>query len=115
MAKKLIPAATYIRMSSTQQETSPDQQREALVKLADEQGCTVLREYFDPAISGVETSKRPAFMQMLRDVEERGDFRAILCWDQDRFGRFDSIRSRGVDCTAPTCGSPPHYRRAGRH
>lgn len=42
MAKKLIPAVTYIRMSSTQQETSPDQQREALVKLADEQGCTVL-------------------------------------------------------------------------
>lgn len=30
---------------------------------------------------------------MIRDAEECGDFKAILCWDQDRFGRFDSIEA----------------------
>lgn len=30
---------------------------------------------------------------MIDDVKRLGDFRAILCWDQDRFGRFDSIEA----------------------
>ena len=39
------------------------------------------------------TEKRVAFQQMIRDAEEKGDFAVILCWDQDRFGRFDSIEA----------------------
>ena len=30
---------------------------------------------------------------MIGDAEEKADFAAILCWDQDRFGRFDSIEA----------------------
>ena len=50
-----------------------------------------LRWYEDHRISGAKTLKQPEFRGMIRDAEERGDFKAILCWDQDRFGRFDSI------------------------
>ena len=34
VAKKLIPAAGYIRMSSDKQEASPGQQRDAIIELA---------------------------------------------------------------------------------
>jgi DNA invertase Pin-like site-specific DNA recombinase len=30
---------------------------------------------------------------MIADAKELGDFEAILCWDQARFGRFDSIEA----------------------
>jgi hypothetical protein len=30
---------------------------------------------------------------MIREDEQQGDFEAILCLDQDRFGRFDSIEA----------------------
>ncbi|MGE0105111.1 MAG: recombinase family protein [Blastocatellales bacterium] len=86
-----IPAATYIRMSSGKQELSPDQQRAEAKKLAAKHGCRIVREYFDSGISGNETMKRPEFLKLIRDAEKRKDFQVILCWDQDRFGRFDSI------------------------
>lgn len=91
--KNLIPAVSYVRMSSDKQEESPAQQRSALTKLAERHGCKLLREYYEPGISGDATEKRVEFQRMIRDAEEKGDFAAILCWDQDRFGRFDSIEA----------------------
>ena len=87
------PAVTYIRMSSDRQEASPSQQRAELAKLAKREGYRLLREYFDEGISGDATEKRTAFKQMVADAEEKGDFAAILCWDVDRFGRFDSVEA----------------------
>lgn len=87
------PAVGYIRMSSDKQEASPDQQRDEIVKLAAKHGYTIIRWYEDHAISGVKTLKRKQFLQMIDDVKRIGDFQAILCWDQDRFGRFDSIEA----------------------
>ncbi len=89
----LTPAVAYIRMSSGKQEASPDQQRAEVAKLAKRHNCRIIREYFDEGISGDATEKRKAFQEMVRDAEEKGDFAAILCWDQDRFGRFDSIEA----------------------
>ena len=91
--ENLTPAVIYIRMSSGKQEASPGQQRAEVAKLAKKHNCKILREYFDEAISGDATDKRKGFQQMIRDAEEKGDFAAILCWDQDRFGRFDSIEA----------------------
>lgn len=90
---KLIPAVSYIRMSSDKQEDSPEQQRAEVVKLAKKHGCKIVREYFDPAISGNETRKRKQFVKMIDDATNKGDFEVILCWDQDRFGRFNSIEA----------------------
>ena len=93
MSKTLTPAVSYIRMSSDLQEASPDQQRAEVAKLAEKHGYRIIREYFDQGISGDATDKRKAFLRMIRDAEEKADFAAILCWDQDRFGRFDSIEA----------------------
>jgi DNA invertase Pin-like site-specific DNA recombinase len=89
-AKGLIAAATYIRMSSDKQDASPDQQRAEVAKLAEKHGCAIVHEYGDDAMSGAETIKRKGFMRMIDDAKA-GKFKTILCWDQDRFGRFDSI------------------------
>src|SRR5262249_28096710 len=39
------------------------------------------------------TEKRLQFQKMLNDAKEVGDFQVILCWDQDRFGRFDPLEA----------------------
>ena len=91
--KRAHAAVGYIRMSSDKQEESPEQQREEILKLAKKHGYRVIRWYEDHAVSGVKTLKRKQFLQMIEDVKKRGDFKAILCWDQDRFGRFDSIEA----------------------
>jgi hypothetical protein len=80
-------------MSSDTQDTSPDQQRAEIAKLAEKHGCQVLREYCDLGISGDDARKRKEFQRMICDVSEKRDFATILCWDQDRFGRFDSIEA----------------------
>ena len=80
-------------MSSGKQEASPAQQRAEIEKLAAREGCNIIRWYTDEKISGDATEKRKDFQRMIADAEELGDFTAILCWDQDRFGRFDSIEA----------------------
>lgn len=87
------PAVGYIRMSTDKQEESPAQQKAEVLKLADKHGFHIVRWYQDDAISGAKTLKRKGFRQMIEDAKERGDFKAILCWDQDRFGRFDSLEA----------------------
>jgi site-specific DNA recombinase len=93
MSKALTAAVSYIRMSSDMQEASPDQQRAEVAKLATKHGYKIIREYFDKGISGDATEKRVDFQRMIKDADEKGDFAVILCWDQDRFGRFDSIEA----------------------
>lgn len=87
-----IPAVFYIRMSSDKQDASPQQQRDELAKLAARDGFHLVGEYTDEAISGDATDKRHGFQRMIRDAV-KGKFKAILCWDQDRFGRFDSVEA----------------------
>ncbi|QDV58694.1 recombinase family protein [Rosistilla oblonga] len=91
--KNACAAVGYIRMSSDKQEESPDQQRDEILKLAEKHGYKIIRWYEDHAVSGVKTFKGRQFLQMIDDVKRLGDFQAILCWDQDRFGRFDSIEA----------------------
>lgn len=88
----MIPCVSYIRMSSDRQDASPDQQREAVAKLAAKHGYKLGREYFDGGISGDATEKRTEFQRMIADAG-KGGFKAILCWDQSRFGRFNSIEA----------------------
>ena len=89
---KAIAAVGYVRMSTDKQETSPEQQKQEIESYAAKHGYSILRWYADLGISGDKTEKRLQFQQMISDAEA-GRFKAILCWDQDRFGRFDSLES----------------------
>jgi DNA invertase Pin-like site-specific DNA recombinase len=89
----LTPAAAYIRMSSSKQEASPAQQRQEIAKLAAKHGCRILQEFIDEAISGDDTARRKGFQEMHKAACNGGGFTTIFCWDQDRFGRFDSLEA----------------------
>jgi DNA invertase Pin-like site-specific DNA recombinase len=77
-------------MSTAKQEDSIDRQRSQVEPYAVKQGYQIVREYIDEGIAGDEITKRKDFQRMLRDAQA-GHFKAILCDDKDRFGRFDSI------------------------
>lgn len=94
MAKAILPTpevcVLYLRMSDERQEHSIPAQRQELLKYAEKHGYQVLGEYLDEAISGDDTGRRVGFLRMREDAQQ-GEFSVVLCWDQDRFGRFDPI------------------------
>ena len=91
MAKRsLTNVVLYLRMSSDQQEQSIPSQRAELTSYAKKHGYKIVGEYIDEAISGDDTHKRLGFLAM-RDDAQSGKFDVVLCWDQDRFGRFDLL------------------------
>lgn len=101
---RTIPACAIIRNSDRKQEkNSPEDQREFCEWLTDQghpnhespdYGCKFSIEgwYEDISISGDHTEKRGSFNRMVADCAA-GSYEAILCWDQDRFGRFDMIEA----------------------
>lgn len=82
----------YLRMSTDRQDTSISQQRDVLQRHIKKQGYRLVREYVDEGISGDATHKRKAFQKMIADAAA-GSFDRIVCFDQDRFGRFDMIEA----------------------
>ena len=80
-------------MSTDRQDKSIADQRKAVEQYAREHRYRIIREYCDEGISGDRTDRRFGFKQMISDAECNGDFEVILCWDQDRFGRFNSIEA----------------------
>lgn len=89
----LVPAVAYYRMSSDRQEASIADQREAVQRYAADHGYRIIREYIDEGISGDATERRTQFQAMHKAACNGRDFEAILVWDQDRFGRFDSMEA----------------------
>ncbi len=89
--KTLIPAAAYYRMSSDRQEASIGDQRRAVVEFAAKNGYRIVKEYVDEGISGWRND-REAFQRLITDAAG-GTFKAVLCWDQDRFSRFPPLEA----------------------
>jgi DNA invertase Pin-like site-specific DNA recombinase len=85
----LLPVAAYLRMSSDDQEGSIEQQRREILAFAGGK-YRIVAWYVDEGKSGSkDQEKRVAFRQMILDSAQ-GEFRAVLCWKTNRFGRLDS-------------------------
>ena len=92
VVKSKTPAVAYYRMSSDKQETSIPAQRTAVERYADENGYHIVREYVDSGISGDATEKRLQFQRMISDATT-AQWKSIIVWNQDRFGRFNSLEA----------------------
>ena len=90
--QKAVTAATYIRMSTTKQDASPERQRREIAAFLKRQGYEAVAEYADLGRSGDDTTKRPQFRKMMVDAAA-GFFDRIIVWDNSRLGRFDSLEA----------------------
>lgn len=72
MGHALKPAVGYIRMSTDQQQDSPQRQRRDIETLAERQGFRILRWYEDHGQTGTESLNRKHFQQLLRDARGGG-------------------------------------------
>jgi site-specific DNA recombinase len=88
---KLIPAVAYIRMSTDQQEDSPERQRAEITAMAEKGGYEVLKWYEDHGLTGTKSKNRPQFQKLLNDAQ-MGGFSAILMHEQSRFGRETALQ-----------------------
>lgn len=110
IATDVIPAVAYLRRSTDRQEQSLGDQRKEIVAFAERHGYRVVGEYIDDAISGTSAKGRPGFQRMIDDAR-RGEFRAVIVWNSDRFSRGDVtetehyrylLRSAGVQVLSVT-------------
>ncbi len=82
---KPIRAALYLRVSTDQQ--TVENQRIALLAVAERRGWTVVQTYVDEGISGAKgREKRPGFDAAMKDAARRR-FDVLAVWAIDRLGR----------------------------
>jgi DNA invertase Pin-like site-specific DNA recombinase len=84
-----LRAAQYVRMSTEHQQYSTDNQAAAILKYAEQNGYAIVRTYSDEGRSGLNIDGRPAFRQLLDDIESgQADYQVLLVYDISRWGRF---------------------------
>ena len=110
IAKPLVPAALYLRMSTEHQKYSLENQSVATQRYAEAQGFQIVSTYSDPAKSGLVLRRRFGLQQLLRDVVGTPPYRAILVYDVSRWGRFqDTDESAHYEFLCKAAGVPVHY------
>lgn len=88
----LCPAAQYIRMSTDQQQYSPEIQRRTIAEYAIRHGLTIVATYEDFGRSGISLRARPALVKLLADAQNRERcFSVVLVFDVSRWGRFQDV------------------------
>ena len=89
---------TYLRVSTEKQVDgySIDAQRKNVQKLADLKDFEIVNEYVDAGVSGADVQNRPAFTQMMKDIEsEKDGICYVLSFKLSRLGRnaIDTLES----------------------
>jgi site-specific DNA recombinase len=83
---ELKNAVGYVRCSTEMQEDSPDQQKREIEKFAASSGYSISEWFEDFGESGT-SFERPGFQRLLKKVESGVDFRAVIIYDESRWGR----------------------------
>jgi DNA invertase Pin-like site-specific DNA recombinase len=103
MTTKPTRAALYLRVSTDGQTT--ENQRLALMEVAERRGWTITKVFEDAGISGAKgRDKRPQFDATLKDATRRR-FDVLMVWAVDRLGRstaavtgaLEELHAAGVD------------------
>ena len=89
---------TYLRVSTEKQVDgySIDAQRKNVRKLADLKDFEIVHEYVDAGFSGADIQNRPAFTQMMKDIQDGKDnIQYVLSFKLSRLGRnaIDTLES----------------------
>ena len=82
-----IPAVGYVRCSTEMQEDSPAQQKKEIEAFAESHGYIINEWYVDFGKSGTTFDNRPEFQRLRQRVENGPEFRAVICYDESRWGR----------------------------
>lgn len=82
-----MDAVGYVRCSTDQQEDSPEQQKRAIAEFAIRHGYTITEWYVDVGKSGTTFDQRSEFERLRVAVESQPVFRAVICYDESRWGR----------------------------
>jgi len=124
MAKKAVrrtqkPAVAYFRTSSAtnvgDDKDSLSRQRDAVFKYAKNHKLTIVREYYDPAVSGADPIQdRPGFGELLQYITGNGA-RTVLVENASRFARdlavqiagHDLLKDRGIELVP--VDAPDHF------
>jgi DNA invertase Pin-like site-specific DNA recombinase len=84
-----LRAAAYVRMSTAEQDLSPQLQEAFLRRYADAHAMQVVRVYADEGCSGLVLAGRTGLKTLMADVAaERSDFAVLLVYDVSRWGRY---------------------------
>src|SRR4051794_16036964 len=113
-------AVAYYRTSSAANvgadKDSLARQRDAVTAYAKAHGLTVVREFYDPAISGADPiDERPGFVELLAYIHGDGA-RTILVENASRFARdlavqlagHDLLKARGIELIP--VDAPDHFK-----
>lgn len=101
MPRKLEPAAAYYRTSSAanvgDDKDSLRRQQDAVISYARVTGLRVVREFYDPAVSGGDPiDERPGFAELLEYLASNGA-RIVLVENASRFARDLAVQIAGHD------------------
>ncbi len=101
----LTPAGGYVRCSTDVQEDSPEQQKKEILTYASLHGYEITSWFNDFGKSGTTFEQRPEFQRLLAVVERGAPFRAVICYDESRWGRAIDAEENGYWRV--------HFRRKG--
>lgn len=86
-------AAAYLRCSTDQQDTSIEQQEDAIVRYCCARGYRIIAKYADEGVSGTKL-ERPGLSRAVREAKDpETEWKILVCYDRTRWGRFDDPRA----------------------